>query len=1047
MDTSLDIRYQTTVDGYAKAINDAINALKYAPADYTQVELAKTKIPEDTSLYTALSVATLNSVLKKIDTTLTADKQTTVDGYVTSINNAINALKYKKADYSAVTAAKNKVPSDSSLYTEESWTHLQNKLAEVVENLDIRYQAQVDTYAEAIETAIAVLRYKPADYTNVDLALADIPADLSIYTDASVENLNNVVNGIDKYLDIRYQTTVDGYAAAVKTAISKLQTKGADYTAVSEAITAANAKISEGIYTDESVKALNDAIAAVVYNLDITQQERVTGFADAINEAIANLVEKFVPADYTQVDSEISKIPSDLTLYTDETVKTLNDAVNAVDRSLGKKEQATVDSYAAAIKAAREALSYKNADYSAVTAARGKVPTDSSIYTNESWQNLQNKLNAVVEGLDITHQAEVNGFAKDIEDAVNALKYAPANYSEVEKARGEIPTDLSVYTDESVAALNKVLDGMVLTLDIRYQSTVDTYPPAIREAIKGLSLKPADYSRVKTSLEKVPTNSTLYTEESWQNLQNKINAVVNDLDITHQAEVNKFADDIEEAIDELDPLGANYDDVRKAIQEAEAAMDEELHTAASRAAVRLAINSVDYTLSVLEQARVDAYAAAIRAAVENLEYNTADYSAVTAAKNKVPTNSELYTEESWQNLQNALAAVEEGLDIRYQERVTAFAQAIETALAGLKYRSASYDELRNAVTEARAKIETGLYTDETVNPLLEIINAINWDYDIRDQKKVDMYTSAVIAGSNALDYKPADYTKVEEAIRAANAKIETGIYTDESVNALKEIIESVFYDYKINEQNKVDAIAENIVKGTNDLNEKLANYTELQKILDLLDNSSSEIYNNTYKNFDEVMALINSYRENTVSKNMNLKINDQAVVDEMTATLQGYIDSLEPEDAKVAKFELKNGASYRKSGGVTYIKGLDAGLRETALKSTYFEMENVNVTITKAVTGRYIGTGSTVTVTDLDGNTIGEYVILIYGDVNGDGMITTRDTTEIENQVMNVGSLTAAGMLAANVNGDRMVTVADGKLIKDVVSGTGVLNQSTGRVS
>ena len=103
---------------------------------------------------------------------------------------------------------------------------------------------------------------------------------------------------------------------------------------------------------------------------------------------------------------------------------------------------------------------------------------------------------------------------------------------------------------------------------------------------------------------------------------------------------------------------------------------------------------------------------------------------MTTAKKKVPKNSELYTDESWQHLQDALAAVEEGLDIRYQKRVTAFAQAIETALTDLKYKNASYDELRKAVTEAQAKIDTGLYTDETVNPLREIISSINWEYEI-----------------------------------------------------------------------------------------------------------------------------------------------------------------------------------------------------------------------------------------------------------------------------------------------------------------------------
>ena len=437
VDRSLNITQQSTVDGYATAISDATIGLKYAPADYTQVDLAKTNIPTDLSVYTTLSVATLNSVLKKIDTTLTADNQSKVDGYVTSINNAIKNLKYKNADYTKVTVAKTKVPTDSSLYTEESWQHLQNKLNDVEEGLDIRYQAQVDKYAEAIETAISVLKYKPADYTDVNKAITEIPEDLTIYTDESVKSLTDTVSGINRELDIRYQATVDGYASDIRAKISALKTKGADYTAVVSAVNEAKSKIAEGIYTDESVANLNNAVNSVVYNLDITKQKQVDGYATAINDAILNLEVKFVPADYTQVDSEIAKIPSDLTVYTDETVQALNDAVNAVDRTLGKPQQATVDGYAAAIKAAREGLKYKPADYGKVEIAKGKVPADSSIYTADSWQNLQNKLKAVVEGLDITQQSRVDAFAKDIETAITDLVLLSADYSEVTKAKGD----------------------------------------------------------------------------------------------------------------------------------------------------------------------------------------------------------------------------------------------------------------------------------------------------------------------------------------------------------------------------------------------------------------------------------------------------------------------------------------------------------------------------------------------------------------------------------------------------------------------------------
>ena len=1095
VDRSLNITQQKTVDEYAAAISNATIGLKYAPADYTQVDLAKTNIPTDLSLYTTLSVATLNSVLKKIDTTLTADHQSKVDGYVTSINNAINNLKFKDADYSKVTVARAKVPSDSSLYTEESWQHLQDKLNEVEEGLDIRYQNQVDQYAEAIETAIMVLKYKPADYTEVNNAISEIPADLTIYTDESVQALNDTVNGMNKDLDIRYQKTVDGYASDIRAKIIALKPKGADYTAVIAAVNAANAKIAEGIYTDESVANLNNVINAVDYNLDITKQAQVDGYATAINDAISKLEVKFIPADYTQVDSEIAKIPSDLTVYTDETVQALNDAVNAVDRTLGKP--------------AREGLKYKPADYGKVEVAKGKVPADSSIYTTESWTNLQNKLNAVVEGLDITQQSRVDAFAKDIEEAIVALKVLPADYSEVTTAKGEIPSDLSLYTDETVANLNEVLNGINYELDITQQSTVDTYPPAIRAAIAGLTYKDADYSAVEAAKAKVPTDSSLYTEESWQHLQDMLNAVKEGLDITHQAEVDKFAQNIEDAIADLDYIGANYDDVRKAIEEANAAMDEKLHTAASRAAVRNAINLVNYNLDVTEQATVDGYAAAIRKAVAELEYNPADYSAVTTAKGKIPTDSSLYTAESWKNLQDKISAVEEGLDIRYQEQVNNYAKAIEQAITDLKYLPADYTKLNEAIADAEAAIKTGYYTDETVASLNDVLKSIDKNLDIRNQKKVDMYEQAVRTGISGLKYKPADYsavetakgkvpansslyteeswqnlqdklnaveegldiryqeqvtgyaeaieqalldlkyigadyTELEEAAAAARTEIETGWYTDESVAALQEVLDNIPLGLTVDRQGEVDSYKETIVKATKDLVKKLANYTELQKILDLLDNSSSEIYNNTYKNFDEVMALINAYREETVKNNMNLPIDKQSQVDEMTATLQGYIDSLELEEAK-ATFEAKEGSTTVIKDG--YIYGLTTGLTKASFLNNFVTYENVTISYS-GNKGRYLGTGTVVTVTStLTGEVIGTYTIIIYGDVSGDGVINSVDELMVSNTIQKNFILSPAASKAARLVSRKALTNADYLALRAVVRKQASINQKTGKLA
>ena len=78
-----------------------------------------------------------------------------------------------------------------------------------------------------------------------------------------------------------------------------------------------------------------------------------------------------------------------------------------------------------------------DADYTAVEAALAKVPTDLSIYTDETAQALTDAVDAVEEGKKIDEQAEVDAMAKAIEDAIAALKLTPAAQAAVDKAAAE----------------------------------------------------------------------------------------------------------------------------------------------------------------------------------------------------------------------------------------------------------------------------------------------------------------------------------------------------------------------------------------------------------------------------------------------------------------------------------------------------------------------------------------------------------------------------------------------------------------------------------
>lgn len=129
------------------------------------------------------------------------------------------------ADYSAVDAALKKMPADLTVYTDETVAALNTAKANVVKGKVIAKQSEVDAWATAIEDAVAALKYKSADYTKVDAALAKVPSDVNGYTDASVAALNAAIVAVDRTKNITEQTAVDAMATAIENAIAGLTRK------------------------------------------------------------------------------------------------------------------------------------------------------------------------------------------------------------------------------------------------------------------------------------------------------------------------------------------------------------------------------------------------------------------------------------------------------------------------------------------------------------------------------------------------------------------------------------------------------------------------------------------------------------------------------------------------------------------------------------------------------------------------------------------------------------------------------------------------------
>ncbi len=128
----------------------------------------------------------------------------------------------------------------------------------------------------------------PSEDLNTALSEAKA-ADTSSWTAERKQALQDAINNADEVLKQEYPlpSVIDAAEKAIKDAMAGTSGSSADYSALDEVLKTVPADLSK--YTDDSVKALNDALAAVDRNLDASKQDQVDAYVTAIKNAIANL--------------------------------------------------------------------------------------------------------------------------------------------------------------------------------------------------------------------------------------------------------------------------------------------------------------------------------------------------------------------------------------------------------------------------------------------------------------------------------------------------------------------------------------------------------------------------------------------------------------------------------------------------------------------------------------------------------------------------------------------------------------------------------------
>ncbi len=262
-----------------------------------------------------------------------------------SSTDLVTVRNLKPADYTAVDQA---IAQANALNRDDyqGFSAVDNAISAVDRTKYVSQQDEVDAMAEAILDAISALEYKPADYSAVDEAIAKADAlKKDDYSDFSA--VENAINAVDRSKNITEQDEVDAMAQAILDAVSALEYKPADYSAVDEAIAKADA-LNKDDYSDFS--AVENAINAVDRSKNITEQDEVDAMAEAIFNAIDTVIKAKNQMSVEAVGIELEKFDINrVTIFWEDEIEALKAKIEELlaDENMGEAEIEKLNEYKA----------------------------------------------------------------------------------------------------------------------------------------------------------------------------------------------------------------------------------------------------------------------------------------------------------------------------------------------------------------------------------------------------------------------------------------------------------------------------------------------------------------------------------------------------------------------------------------------------------------------------------------------------------------------------------------------------------------------------
>ena len=573
------------------------------------------------------------------------------------------------------------------------------------------------------------------------------------------------------------------------------------------------------------------------------------------------------------------------------------------------------------------------------------------------------------------------------------------------------------------------------------QSEIDSATKSLQTMYNNLQLKTADYSRVNTLndlADEIIANKEAYPDEDIALIQEAQLLVTKSYSILYQGAVDTMAVNLEKAINNATPIGADYKEIYELKVQFEA-LNENNYEPDSWQAVEDAFSAVDYTLPLYKQDEVDAMAQAIREVFGNLVLIPADFKALEEKLAEAKeVDQTLYSNgsnliASIENAENALAENEiNPWGKEEQPVVDELVKALDDAINALVLNDANKTELKAAI-DAEVTGELEYYNQELLteynNLVLEATEMYNDDaLTILDQAEIDEMTSVITLKYAELMASYDDscrHPSLNEAVienEVAPGCVDEGSY------------DMVVYCADCGEEVSRETFAVDSLG-----HEEAEAVEENRKEADCVNAGSYDMVVYCTVCGEELS------RESFVIDALGHTAGDAVEENRVEATYEsaGSFDSVvycglcgEELSRETVVIPMLDGYFKAAEGSTTvideelgYIYGLDIGLSDLEGYVEYSSSVSYE-------TPDGIGTGMTLT-TFRGGEVWEEYTIVIFGDLNGDGVIDIYDASilaAIVNGDMELEEGDAI-LFAADLNGDTVADIYDLAILNSVVNG------------